>query len=413
LKIDHTRNDLPTQYDKEKKYHVKEKLPLFVSIYKQQNRRGIMILKMIYILFFLFYLCATSWSAQLQINTQTGKNGEIVTFTVFIHNAPDPVNAFGFEIAYDPTCMIYKSVQRGALISNGFTFFQASNVGLGRIRVGGIETGDHLIPKQAVGSLALIQFSIIGEKNSSIKLENLKDDLKTWSIQNGQLILQTQETNDTIETETESIETEENVTLSENDLYDNSDSSNASDIARHISTQSQTSSENIVHTNVPEIITNIHKPPNESNSTLTGQKFQNQQTDHSNKDQRFHQSKLHDNNLQQVNTGQKQRITQSNPEPSYDEKNFSQSRGVQQDSQQYQLTETLQTLKNNHWGHIKSAGFSSVNQQNSAFLQNPILMFPTFINVIIVISIIFQIGVLIILLLIYRQLKRMKGGDMK
>jgi UbiA prenyltransferase family./Cohesin domain. len=105
----------------------------------------------------ILFFCEFSWCAQIQINSQSAQKNDIVTFTVFIHDAPDPVNAFGFDISYDPTCMTYKSVQRGSLISEGFRFFQASNVGFGRIRIGGIETGDNIIHQQDVGSLALIQ----------------------------------------------------------------------------------------------------------------------------------------------------------------------------------------------------------------------------------------------------------------
>ena len=156
-----------------------------------------MIRQFIQILFFINFISAIPvLSAQLQMNTQTAKNGDTVLFTVFIHDAPDPVDAFGFEIAYDATVMTYQSnsANRGALISKGFSFFQANNVNLGRIRIGGLETGDQKIALGTSGTLFSIQFNVIGEKNSELLLENLKDDFKSWTTQNGQLIILTDET---------------------------------------------------------------------------------------------------------------------------------------------------------------------------------------------------------------------------
>jgi len=367
-------------------------------------------IKTIYFSIFLFCLYETSWSAQLQINTQTGKTGELVTFTVFIHNAPDPVNAFGFEIAYDPTCMTYQSVQRGALISNGFTFFQASNVGFGRIRIGGIETGDHLISKEAVGSLALIEFNIIGDNNSYVKLENLKDDLKTWTTQNGQLILQTQETDDT--TEIESSETENNNTFSENDFYEESNSNSSSDEER---LQSQTAPETMSHPKAHDIITNNYTEPTNNNNTFSVPPLQNHEIRHPKKSQTLHQSTVHGNNLQQFRTGQQQSSNNStHTQQSSDENKFSQTNDVQHNFQKKYTAETLETMKINDWGHIKSSGFSAANRQKSV-LSNQIFKIPAFVSVTIVISILLQMGILMVLILIYRQLIRneRRGHEIK
>ena len=382
-----------------------------------------MMIKTVYTSIFLFLVCASSWSAELQINTQTCKNGENVTFTVFIHNAPDPVNAFGFEIAYDPTCMIYKSAQRGALISNGFQFFQASNVGFGRIRVGGIETGDKIIPKQAIGSLALIQFSVIGEKNSSVLLENLKDDLKTWTTQHGQLILQTEETDDVNNSENDGTDSESDIADSENDSSNNVISNSSSDGEQ--SANIQTTLNTATHSHSNYMATNDDTQTTSTNNTNNSYLVKSshlQQTAHEDSSKKFQQlkGKEHQKIDQQVDPEQKnhpnnksnqkmQGLKSDNHNPQRKvEQQVSRNVATKQDSLKNVSTETL---TNSDWGHIKSVGFSSAGadtRQNVAIPQNHIFTFPSFLTRVIVISMIVQMGILIMLILIYSQLLKNK-----
>ena len=171
-----------------------------------------MLIKFIKIIFLFIILPQAVFSAQLQINSQTAKPGDIATFTVFTHNAPDPVDAFGFEIVYDASVMTYisGSIIRGALISEGFSFFNANNVSFGRIRIGALETGDKKIVIGASGSILSLKFNIVGNSNSQLKLENLKDDFKSWTIQNGELIIEEDQS------DTETIEQNESESESEN-----------------------------------------------------------------------------------------------------------------------------------------------------------------------------------------------------
>jgi flagellar hook-basal body complex protein FliE len=350
-----------------------------------------MMIKTFYTSIFIFFLCAYSWSAQLQINTQTGKKGDSVTFTVFIHNSPDPVNAFGFEITYDPTSMIYQSIQRGALISNGFRFFQASNVGFGRIRIGGIETGDNIIQKQAIGSLALIQFNIIGDTNSFVRLENLKDDLKTWTTQDGQFVLESEETDDTTENEAPD---------SENETIENNNSYPGSNEETVISSQLERSQDTTTRPKFPNIVTIDDTQPKSTKNATNSQSSNRKHT-------------LHDETSQQSKAKKNQQFDQiqknATDKLSHKQQPTDQTQSHQQDFHNNVITDSL---AKRDWGHIKPVGVSADSHQNSAISQNHVFTFPSFLSATIVISMMIQMGILILLFLIYRQLIKTKGGDM-
>jgi len=352
-----------------------------------------MMIKAIYISLFILFFCEFSWCAQIQINSQSAQKNDIVTFTVFIHDAPDPVNAFGFDISYDPTCMTYKSVQRGSLISEGFRFFQASNVGFGRIRIGGIETGDNIIHQQDVGSLALIQFNVIGEKNSSVILENLKDDFKTWSTQNGQLVLQDQETDD--ETETEDTVSNDIMDTNENDIP-----KSTSDDETLTNQDVQTDQDTISPPDFPSFMTNDHTQTKKTN-TINILSQNRQASDHGESSQTPVQSKV----------GNNQKFSQTNQEnltdkSYYEQKSTDESndpQAAQEHHESHQMIPT-ETLTKKEWRHVKSVGLSAGSGHNSTRSHNQILLFPSFLSFTILISIIVQLGVLIMLILIYRQL---------
>ena len=387
---------------------MKEKTTPFVSIFKNAyNLRGHMNIKIFYTnVFLLFFLFSISWSAQIQINTQTGKIGDHVNFTVFIHNSPDPVNAFGLEISYDPTCMIYQSVQRGSLISNGFQFFQASNVGLGRIRIGGIETGDQIIPKQATGSLAIVQFKIIGEKNSIVKLDHLKDDLKTWTTQHGQMLLETDNTDNTDETD-ETDETVDHIE-SENMSSENGDLNLLTDRQVTVNSQLQHSS---IHSESSDI---LEKDENQRNRLDSTDLVQSQNS----------QAKLRNNSSQKHQHVKEKESQQQNTQ--YDSKNthrhlskkkfqVQHDQSLENDCPQHKDEKQIvhkidppETLVNQNWGHMKLVDLSAGLSQNPSFSENFLFTIPSYLTIIIVLGLVVQPGILTMLILIYRQLCRNK-----
>lgn len=113
--------------------------------------------------------------------------GNEVTFTVSMHNAPNPASALGFEIIYDESILEYKKFARGNL-SQGFDMFDLSHTGANTLRVGGVIAQGE-IAKGESGTLAELTFTIKQRKPASINLANLTDDLKGWPVHPGQLIV--------------------------------------------------------------------------------------------------------------------------------------------------------------------------------------------------------------------------------
>jgi len=106
------------------------------------------------------------------------------TFIVSISNAPNDVRAFGFDIRYDLSVLNYSHYDRGELVLSGFQFLNTNNVSPGLIRIGGIETDDNIIPKGSSGAIAELYFKINKNKDAKLSIENLKDDVLNWQVQN-------------------------------------------------------------------------------------------------------------------------------------------------------------------------------------------------------------------------------------
>ncbi|MGE0083981.1 MAG: cohesin domain-containing protein [Desulfococcaceae bacterium] len=127
-----------------------------------------------------------AYGASLEMDTQKAAKGETVTFTVSVNNAPNQVAAFGFDISFDPAVLQYKSHEKGSLIQNGFSLFDANEISAGQLRIGGLDFGGSPIQQGSSGILARLTFLVLQNKNCEVQLLDLKDDLKNWTVQNGQ-----------------------------------------------------------------------------------------------------------------------------------------------------------------------------------------------------------------------------------
>ncbi|ETR71325.1 MAG: cellulosome anchoring protein [Candidatus Magnetoglobus multicellularis str. Araruama] len=357
-------------------------------------------------IFITFYsLCALpAWAAQLQINTQTGKKGDNVTFTVFIHNAPTTVDSFGFEISYDPTCMIYQSLERGSLITRGFQFFQASNVQFGRVRIGGIETGDNKIVKGDSGSLLRVAFNVIGDNNSTVNLISLKDDFKTWSTQQGQMIVQqdeTDETDDTSETDdtTSTDEATQTDNMAESNILDNA--TNASETSS--GNQTQAISGSISNQDISYNSVNTHSAnANDSIVSNYSSSPKSEQTIHQQNSQPWQRTsgvEIQAGNVHhQAKKQQKDSAGQNSTIPNRSTRNVP----IETDRQKFQKTPFMP--QHVEWGNVQPKQFSGSPQQSAGITQKHIYTFPSFLTGTIVLSLIVQMGILIILIFIYQKL---------
>ncbi len=123
--------------------------------------------------------------AVLTFDNLTAKAGEKVTFTLTVNKAPNAVNAFGLEVLYDAGLLKYESYKRGSLVKKGFSFFGVNETSPGTLRVGGVEPKKNKIQKDAGGSLLELTFKVVKAGKGAIKLANLKDNIKKWSVRNG------------------------------------------------------------------------------------------------------------------------------------------------------------------------------------------------------------------------------------
>lgn len=140
-------------------------------------------------LFCILFLAIFSTSintnaADLNLNDQSGDKGNTVTFTVFIEGAPNEVAALGFEVRYNPSVLNYRGYTVGSLVA-AFDYFNANNVSPGVVRVGGFVAGAGTISEGSSGTVVLLTFDVVGHDDCSIKLTQLKDDIKAWSTQAG------------------------------------------------------------------------------------------------------------------------------------------------------------------------------------------------------------------------------------
>jgi hypothetical protein len=144
-----------------------------------------------------------------------------VTINIEILHAANDVNTFLFDFYYDLSVLRYYDYQRGSLTTNGFLLFNVNNHRPGIVRVGGIEAGPQKIEKGNKGSLVRLIFYVNGGNKSDLTLNNLKDDIKGWSFNNGLFICSNCEEKD--------IDQEETQKLSSEDIF-----SNKTDFSRNI-----------------------------------------------------------------------------------------------------------------------------------------------------------------------------------
>jgi len=124
------------------------------------------------------------YASTLSIHQQYSESEGSVKFSVSISNAQNDVRTFGFDIRYDLNVLNYSHYERGELALKGFQFLNTNNVSPGLIRIGGLETGDDIIPKGTSGILTELYFRIVSPKNSKLFIEQLKDDFLNWRVQN-------------------------------------------------------------------------------------------------------------------------------------------------------------------------------------------------------------------------------------
>ena len=126
--------------------------------------------------------CEENDSGALDIPGTRGAPGGTVTIPVRIQNAPDDVNSLGFEV-FPPSVLTYTGYTRGPLVED-FDFFDC-NVPADKpdvIRCGGFKS-EGGIAAGASGDVVSLTFDVSPDADGilTVGLQELKDDIKTWS----------------------------------------------------------------------------------------------------------------------------------------------------------------------------------------------------------------------------------------
>jgi hypothetical protein len=143
----------------------------------------------------IFLLALGCWShtaygqtpeCALRIQETLAGVGETVTIPITLHQAPNTVDAFGFDLSFDPRILRYTGAfRRGDLITD-WSFFEISNPDTGILRIGGLTVTDILTPGQS-GLLVVLEFQVICSDCDSGDMSRLVptrlvDDIATWQF---------------------------------------------------------------------------------------------------------------------------------------------------------------------------------------------------------------------------------------
>lgn len=111
----------------------------------------------------------------------SGKPDSPVTITLKINEAPNDVSAFGLEIIFDLNALEYVGYEKGDLISGSIFFGVSTNLESGIIRIGDVKLEDEKIESGTSGSIVSLFFALKNStSDTSIKLDNLVDDIEGW-----------------------------------------------------------------------------------------------------------------------------------------------------------------------------------------------------------------------------------------
>ena len=118
-----------------------------------------------------------AFAQQVRVNSQTGKVGESITFTVSLHKTTQSIDAMGFILAYDPQVLRYSGTFTKGQLVEGFDFFDIYERQPGLIHVGGFTTQKAIV-KGGTGNLAYLTFTVLTANNTDVRIVRAVDDLR-------------------------------------------------------------------------------------------------------------------------------------------------------------------------------------------------------------------------------------------
>jgi len=142
--------------------------------------------KIFFICIFVFIYTGTfiqySFAENLELNTNAYTSGNTIIFDLKINNAPNDVKAFGLKIEFNPEILSYVSWEQEDQIKNRFNYFDC-NPQNGLLTIGG-GTIDSIKAGESI-NLVSLNFNILKNQNDTLRIVNLVDNFKNWTVKDG------------------------------------------------------------------------------------------------------------------------------------------------------------------------------------------------------------------------------------
>ncbi len=153
-------------------------------VMKKKSTRIFKVLLSIFLIWIV--MAGKSMAANLELVSQCADTGDQVVFTLLLNDAPNGCESIGVDIVYDPDVIEYNSEDFSGTLLENFSFSQVNLVSAGLLRIGAFNAGE-AISQGTSGSMVTLTFTVNDETGSDLSLENLKDDIETWTTTDGRV----------------------------------------------------------------------------------------------------------------------------------------------------------------------------------------------------------------------------------
>lgn len=123
---------------------------------------------------------------KLDCNPSAGGSGIIITSTISIEGNAKGINAFGFNLSFNPSMLRFESIKKGTLTEN-WAAVDGNERKPGEVTIGGFRGAGKAIADGSEGSIAVVRFRVTCKecKDGSkvrISIQSLTDDLSGMNI---------------------------------------------------------------------------------------------------------------------------------------------------------------------------------------------------------------------------------------
>lgn len=140
--------------------------------------------------FIFFSVLSNGWafSANLEINDQSGEIGDTVTFAVSINNIPNEIEGLQFNVKYDPNVLSFvpssgEDFKKGSDFSSQLVLLFAQPNPEGVLIVAGLTSTS--LASGTSGDLIHLKFMVNKCENITLELTDLISDVENFTIRNG------------------------------------------------------------------------------------------------------------------------------------------------------------------------------------------------------------------------------------